>query len=151
MEWVENLAERRKEKALTARRKRVIIQLMNGFSMRSFCFRHLFAFFAVCMIATSCYVFFNLLDIDGSRFKERGQACGFEAVMPDCSEEIEPPAAYTPAPSSWPLHSPLFTATDYSSLTSRPAIPSTSSYRIVYARNATRSESASPAQGSEPA
>lgn len=146
-----NLAERRKETGLTAQRRRAIIQLMNRFSVRRFCFRHLFAFFAVCMIAASSYVLFNVLDVDGSRFKERTQVCGFEAVLPDSSEEIKSPAAYTPAPSPGSLRSPLFTATAYRTLASRPMIPSTSSYRIVHTRNAIQSESASPTQGSEPA
>lgn len=103
------------------------------------------------MIATSPYVLFNVLDLDGSRFKELAQACGYEAVMPDSSGEIKSPAAHTPVPSLGPLRGLLFTATDYSSLTSRPTTPLPSSYRIVHTRKTTHSESASPAQGSEPA
>ncbi len=119
--------------------------------MRHVSFRNLFSFFAVCMIVTSSYVLFNVLDLDGSRFKELAQACGFEAVMPDSGEEIKSPEAQTPAPSLGSLRGLLFTATGYSSLTSRPTIPSPSSYRIVHTRKATQSESASPAQGDEPA
>lgn len=146
-----NLTERRKEINLTARRKRANIYLMFKFSMRCVGFRHLFSFFAVCMIVTSSYVLFDVLDVDGSRFKELAQACSFEAVMPDSSEEIKSPAAHIPAPPLGPLCGLLFTVTGYSSLTSRPTIPSPSSYRIVHPRKATHSESASPAQGSEPA
>ncbi|CBE67545.1 exported protein of unknown function [Candidatus Methylomirabilis oxygeniifera] len=124
---------------------------MCRFSVRRVSFRHLFSFFAVCMIVTSSYVLFNVLDLDGSASRERAQACGFEAVMPDSSGEIKPPAARTPASSLGSLRSLLFTATDYSSLTSRLTIPLPSSYRIVHTRKTTHSESASPAQGSEPA
>ena len=119
--------------------------------MRRFCSRHLFLIFAVCMTATSFYVLFDLLDIDGSRFKELAQVCGFDAVMPDSGEEIKPPTAYTPAHQLGPLRNLLPTATHYFALASRPTPPSTSSYRLVHTRNATQSESASPAQGSEPA
>jgi len=120
--------------------------------MRRFCFRHLFLIFAVCMTATSSYVLFDLLDIDGSGFKELTRGCSFEAVMPDCSGEIKSPTANTPAPPPGPLRSLLFSATRYNFLASRPTLPSTSSsYRLVHTRNATQSESASSAQGSEPA
>jgi hypothetical protein len=119
--------------------------------MRRFCFRHLFLIFAVCMIATSSYVLFDLLDIDGSRFKNLAQACGFEAVMPDAGGEIKSPTAHTPAPPPGPLRNLMFTATGYRSLASRPTLLSTSSYRIVHARNATQSESASPGGEIEPA
>lgn len=124
---------------------------MFRFSVGCVSFRHLFSFFAVCMIVTSSYALFNVLDLDGSRFKELAQACGFEAVMPDSSGEIKSPAAHTLAPPLGPLRGLLFTATGYRSLTSRPTIPRPSSYRIVHTRKATQSESASPAQGSEPA
>lgn len=124
---------------------------MFRFSVRRGSFRHLFSFFAVCMVVTSSYVLFNVLDLDESRFKELAQACGFEAVMPDSSGEIKSPAAHTPAPSLGPLRGLLFTATGYSSLASRLTIPLPSSYRIVHTRKTTHSESASPAQGSEPA
>lgn len=103
------------------------------------------------MIATSSYVLFDLLDIDGSRFKNLAQVCGFEAVMPDSSGEIKSPTAHTPAPPPGPLRGLVFTAMSYHSLASRPTLPSTSSYRIVHTRNATQSESASPGRGSEPA
>lgn len=119
--------------------------------MRRFCSRHLFLLFAVCIIATSFYVLFDLLDIDGSRFKERGQVCGFEAVMPDCSEEIKSPTANTPAPSPGSLRGLLFAAMHYNAPASRPTLPSILSYHIVHTRNATQSESASPTRGSEPA
>lgn len=124
---------------------------MNGCDMRRFCLRHLFLIISACMIATSFYVLFDLLDIDGSRFKERGQACGFEAVMPDCSEEIKSPTANTPAPSPGSLRDLLFATMDPYSFASRPRLPSTSSHYIVHTRNATQSESASPTQGSDPA
>jgi len=124
---------------------------MKGLGMRRFCFRHLFSILAVCMIATSSYVLFDLLDVDGSRFKELAQVCGFEAVMPDSGEEIKPPTAYTPAHQPGPLRSLLFTAARYLAPASRPTLPSTSSHHIVRTRNATQSESISPGLGSEPA
>ena len=119
--------------------------------MRRFCFRHLFSILAVCMITTSSYVLFDLLDIDGSRFKELTQVCGFEAVMPDSGEEIKPPTAYTSAPPPGPLRGLLFTATRYNFFASRPTLPATPSYRIVHTRNATQPESASSTPGNEPA
>lgn len=119
--------------------------------MRRFCFRHRSSIVAVCMVAMVSYVLFELLDIDGSRFKGLAQVCGFEAVMPDSGEEIKSPTAYTPAPQPGPLCSLLPTATHSFALASRPILPSTSSYRLVHTRNATQSESPSPAQGSEPA
>lgn len=124
---------------------------MCRFSVRCVSFRHLFSFFAVCMVVTSSYVLFSVLDLDGSRFKELAQACGFEAVMPDSIGEIKSPASHTPAPSLGPLRGLLFTATGYGSLTSRPTIPLPFSHRIAHTRKTTHSESASPAQGSEPA
>jgi hypothetical protein len=145
------MVERRKEKALTARRKRAIMRPMNGFSVRRFCFRHLLSIFAVCMIATSSYVFFDLLDIDGSRFKDLAQICSLEAVMPDASGEIKSPTAHTPAPSPGFLRDLLFAATSSSALVSRPALPLTYHYHIVHTRNATQSESASYGGGIEPA
>lgn len=134
-----------------AQKSNLPILMMKGLGMRRFCFRHLFSILAVCMIATSSYVLFDLLDIDGSRFKELAQVCGFEAVMPDSGEEIKPPTAYTPVHQPGPLRSLLPTAMHYFALASRPILPSISSDRLVHTRNATQSESASPAQGSEPA
>lgn len=119
--------------------------------MQQFCLRHLFLIFFACTITTSSYVLFDLLDIDGSRFKELGQVCGFEAVMPDCSGEMKSPTAHTPTPPPGSLRSLLFTAMRDNALASRPMLPSTSSYYLVHTRNATQSESTSPGQGSEPA
>lgn len=119
--------------------------------MRRFCFRHLSPIIAVCMIATSFYVLFDLLDLDGSGFEQTGQTCGFEAVMPDCGGEIKSPTANTPVLLPGSLRSLLFAAMHYNAPTSRPTLPSILSYRIVHTRNATQSESASPTQGSDPA
>ncbi len=119
--------------------------------MRRFFLQHVFLIFSVCMIATSSYVLFDLLDIDGSQSRGLAQACGFEAVMPDASGEVKLPTAHAPAPPLGPLRDLLFTAIHYNSPTSCVTLPSPFSSRTVHTRNATQSDFASPAQGSEPA
>ncbi len=65
--------------------------------MRRFLIPHLPVIFACCLIATSAYILFDLLDIDGSDFKDHGQLSGLEAVMPTSSGEGKPTALDTGA------------------------------------------------------
>lgn len=104
------------------------------------------------MLATSSYVLFDLLDIDGSQLRQHAPVSGFEAVMPDASGEIKSPIATAPVPAPEPLRNLWFTPVSDTALTSRSILSSsTSILRIVRTRNATGSESASSMQGSEPA
>ena len=119
--------------------------------MRLFCLRHLFLIFAVCLIATSSYVLFDLLDIDGSNFKEHAQVCGFEAVMPACGGEIRSPATNSPAPWPAPSHALLFTAACLASFAPRPFLSSISRYLASHTRKDTKRESASLERGNDPA
>jgi len=119
--------------------------------MRLFCLRHLFLIFSFCLIATSSYVLFDLLDIDGSDFKEYTRVGGFEAVMPASSAESKPSAVEIPPP--WPEvpRTILLTASNLTSPAIRPVLPSISRYLIVYIRKATQGESASLPRGNDPA
>ena len=119
--------------------------------MRRFFLRHLFLIFSFCLIATSSYVLFDLLDIDGSNFKEHVQVLGFEAVMPASSGESKPSAMEDSLP--WPdVSRPLlFTASNLTSLAIRPALPSISRYLIGHTRRTIQRESSSPACGTDPA
>ncbi len=119
--------------------------------MRRFCIRHLSVIFSLCLIATSSYVLFDLLDIDGSDFKEYAQGCAFEAVMPASSGETKFTATDNPPP--WPLVSraPLFTTARMGALAPRPAPHSISRCFIVHIHKALQRESTSLARGSDPA
>jgi len=104
------------------------------------------------MIATSSYVLFDLLDIDGSGLRQHAPACGFEAVMPDCGGEIKSSVATTPTPLPEPLHNLLLIMTLYAALASRSILAASFSIsRVIRTRNATRSEFASSTLGGEPA
>ena len=119
--------------------------------MRRFCHRHLPLIYSFCLIATSSYVLFDLLDIDGSDFKEYTQVGGFEAVMPASSGESKPSAVeISPL---WPVvpRTLLLTASNLTSLAIRPVLPSISRYLIVHTRKATQRESASLVRGNDPA
>ncbi len=119
--------------------------------MRRFCLQHLSLIFSFCFIATSSYVLFDLLDIDGSDFKQYTQVGGFEAVMPASSGESKPGAVEISPP--WPEVSRtiLLTVSNLTSLAIRPALRSTSRYLIVHTRKATQRESASSQRGNDPA
>ncbi len=119
--------------------------------MRRFCIRHLSAIFSLCLIATSSYVLFDLLDIDGSEFKEYAQGCAFVAVMPASSGETKLTATDNSSP--WPSVSraPLFTTVRMRSVVPRPAPHSISRCLIVHIRKALQRESTSPARESDPA
>ena len=119
--------------------------------MRRFCLRHLSLIFSFCFIATSSYVLFDLLDIDGSDFKEYTQVGSFEAVMPASSGESKPSAVEISPP--WPelSRTVFFTGPNLTSLAIRPVLPSISRYLIVHIRKTTQRESASRARGNDPA
>ena len=119
--------------------------------MRRFCLRHLLLIFSFCFIATSSYVLFDLLDIDGSDFKKHNQVGGFEAVMPASSGESKPSAVEISP--SWPEvpRTVLLTVSNLTSLAIRPVLPSISRYLIVHTRRAAQRESASLAPGNDPA
>jgi len=119
--------------------------------MRRFCLRHLFVIFFISLIATSSYVLFDLLDIDGSNSREHARACGFEAVMPACSGEIRPTDTKNPA--QWPdlLRAPLFTAAHLTSTATRPVPPQIFRYLTFHIRKFTQRESASLERASDPA
>ncbi len=119
--------------------------------MRRFCLQHLSSIFCLCLIVTSSYVLFDLLDIDGSSFKEHAQVCGFEAVMPTCSGEVRPPATNDPAPWTESSRALLYNGGRLTSLGPRPALVSVSRDLRVHTRKATQREPASLARGSDPA
>ena len=119
--------------------------------MRRFCLRHLSSIFCLCLIVTSSYVLFDLLDIDGSSFKEHAQVCGFEAVMPTCSGEIRPPATKDHAPWTESSRTLLYNGGRLTSLASRLVLRSVSRDLRVHIRKATQREPASLARGSDPA
>ncbi len=119
--------------------------------MRLFCLRHLFLIFTVCLIATSSYVLFDLLDIDGSNFKEHVQVLGFEAVMPACSGETKPPATEKLTP--WPALSRAFLLTSVRLTSPAPnrALSPISHYLTAHIRRTIQRDSSSPARGTDPA
>lgn len=124
---------------------------MKRCSIRHFCRRYLSVILTACLIATSTYVLFEVLDLDGAAFEETGQTSGFEAVVPDCGGEIKSPALNTPVPLPQPLCNFSFTTVRYESLAFHPRFSLIPGYYTVHTRNATRSESASPPGESEPA
>ena len=119
--------------------------------MRRFCHRHLPLIFSFCLIATSSYVLFDLLDIDGSNFKEHVQVLGFEAVMPACSGEIRAPATNHPAPWREFSRGLLVTASRHTSLAPRLVCPSIPRYLTVRICKTIQRGSSSSARGSDPA
>ena len=120
--------------------------------MRRFCLRHLILIFAFCSIATSSYVLFDLLDIDGSNFKEHAQVCGFEAVMPPpCGGEIRSPATAHPAPWLGFSRGLVFSVARLTSLAPCHVPPSIPHFLTVCTRNAIQRESTSSPGGSDPA
>lgn len=118
--------------------------------MRRFCLRHLSSIFCLCLIVTSSYVLFDLLDIDGSSFKEHAQVCGFEAVMPTCSGEVRPPSTKDHALWTESSRTLLYNGGRLTSLGPRPALVSVSRSLRVHTRKATQREPASLARGSDP-
>ena len=118
--------------------------------MRRFFLRHLFLIFSFCLIATSSYVLFDLLDIDGSNFREHAQVCSFEAVLPACSGETNPPATEKLTP--WPALSRAFLLTSVRLTSPAPnrALSPISHYLTAHIRRTIQRDSSSPARGTDP-
>ena len=119
--------------------------------MRRFCLRYLFVIFTSCLVVTSSYVLFDLLDIDGSLFKAQVFVTGFEAVMPACSGDIKPLVPASSMPERTSSHGPVFTGARLIISSPRPFLPSISRSLTIYVRKASRVESSSLARGSDPA
>lgn len=119
--------------------------------MRRFCLQHLFVIFSLCLVATSSYVLFDLLDIDGSNLKEHARVCGFEAVLPAYSGEIKLAGTSNPAPRPTTSPALLFTVARFSPFGLRAVLPSIPRSLVLRIRRAIRVESTSLARGSDPA
>lgn len=119
--------------------------------MQRFFLRHLSVIFSLCLITTSSYVLFDLLDIDGSNLKEHSQVCGFEAVLPPCGGEIKPAATNNPTP--WPAIPRGVSLSELRCATHAflPVARSVSSCPSTHIRKVPRREPTSSARGSDPA
>ena len=119
--------------------------------MRGFCLRHLFLIFSLCLITTSSYVLFELLDVDGSHFREHAPICSFEAVLPACGGEFKPASSHSLAP--WQTFSDglSISARRLTTVTLRPIPFPASRCLIVHTRMASERGSPSLALGSDPA
>ncbi len=118
--------------------------------MRRFLIAHLSVIFACCLVATSSYILFDLLDIDGSDFKDHAQVGGLEAVMPASAGQSRPTSLDTVAPRTAFLHGSLLPMR-LPVLASRPT-PSQLSCRLaVLPRKAQQRESTSVAREGDPA
>ena len=111
---------------------------------------HLSVIFACCLVATSSYILFDLLDIDGSDFKHHALASGLEAVMPASNGEGKPTALETVAPQPAFLLASLLAAR-LPVLASRPVPSPLLCYITVPPRRAQQRESTSLAREGDPA
>ncbi len=118
--------------------------------MRRFLIPHLSVIFACCLVATSSYILFDLLDIDGSDFKDQAQVSGLEAVMPASGGGSKPTALDTVAPRSAFLCGSLLAAR-LPVLASRPVPSPLPCHFAVLPRKAQQRESTSLAREGDPA
>ncbi len=117
--------------------------------MLRFFLRHLSVIFVCCFIATSSYVLFDLLDIDGSNSQAHTQLCG-EAVTSTPGEVSKPAKvdAHT-ARVAFP-RAPLLAEGRLTLVALRPAPPQIFLHLTVLPRKAAQRKSTSPGCESDP-
>jgi len=110
--------------------------------MIRFFHRHLYVIFVFCLIATSSYVLFDLLDIDGSNFKAHEQLCG-EAVVSTPGGVGKPAEVDAPTPRLAFSRGLSLAEGRLALLALRPALPTGFLHYTVLPRKATQRTSTS--------
>lgn len=110
--------------------------------MLHYVLRHLSTIFVCCFIATSSYVLFDLLDIDGSNLQIYSQFCG-EAVISASGQVSKPSEVDVPTPNLAFPRSLLLAQGHLALLALRPTLPTIFFQFSVFPRKATRLQSPS--------